>query len=357
MTRKKLFQVVLHLVIGFVVLWGVYRAIEKSAEQLNDQRQRLSQQADELDLQAESSSPEEAESLHQQAIGLRRQVDNFWKADWRWLLLAGCIYGLSLGSPAAYWIMCMNAMQQRAPVSVGLWAYFYGNLAKYIPGKAMIVVVRIAILSPYGVRKVATTLAIFMETLTSMAVGGTLAAGCVLLLDIDWRIRLLAAGLLFVTMVPTTPALLRLVLRRLQPGIDTDVMDQWTSKINWRLTAKGWGLLSMTWLGFGLSLGCVLYGLPSNQWLSESTFQYWISIYAACALSIVIGFVSLLPAGAGVRELVLATVLSPVVGPVAALCCAVWLRIAWVGAEIVLAAICFLLKSWALKNRESSNPA
>lgn len=55
-------------------------------------------------------------------------------------------------------------------------------------------------------------------------------------------------------------------------------------------------------------------------------------------MAVVLGFVSFLPGGAGVREVVLSTMLAPIVGPVAALAAAVWLRIVWLVTELILAA-------------------
>ncbi|MFO0943757.1 MAG: lysylphosphatidylglycerol synthase transmembrane domain-containing protein [Pirellulales bacterium] len=359
MSQKKLFRYLFYVCIWAVVGWGVVRAIQKSTEQLADQREQLSQQATLMDQQADQAdatrsipndssnriSTSEIDSLRSKANQLRQQSDQFWKADWRYLCLAGLVYSLGMIPTARYWLLCLEAMGQQVPWRHSVWAYFYGNLGKYVPGKAMVVVLRVAELSKFGTQKVATTITIFMETLSTMAVGGAVAAICVFLLDLDWRISLMSLGLLAATAIPTAPNLLRLILKKLQPGIAEETLDQWTQRLNWRLTFKGWGILCFTWLGYGLSLGCVLYGLPSTQWLAESASQFWLSVFAACALAVVVGFVSMMPGGAGVREVVLATVLSPVVGPTAALSCAIWLRVTWLFAELVMAGLSYLLKN------------
>jgi glycosyltransferase 2 family protein len=342
--RKKVLRTVAHLLMWSLVAWGIYRAGVKSAAQLEAQRTELNQRAEDLEKQADSAQADEAQSLREQASELRGQVDDFWKADWKYLFLAGLVYAVAMFFSGSYWFVCLNAMGQHAPWRIVAWAYFYGNLGKYVPGKAMVVLLRLAILSPYGIRKVATTLTIFMETLSSMAVGGAFAAICVIFLDLDWRINVMAIGLLLATVIPTAPVLLRFVLTRLQPGVENATLEEWTGRLNWRLTFRGWALLCITWLGFGLSLGCVLYGLPSNQWLAESATHFWLSVFAACGLSIVIGFLSMVPGGAGVREVVLAMILTPVVGATAALCCAIWLRITWLITELILAGICFVLE-------------
>jgi glycosyltransferase 2 family protein len=349
--RKKVVRTLAHLLVWLLVGWGIYRAGQKSADQLQAQRVELNRQADTLEQQARDSQPQQAQMLRDQANDLRQQVQNFWKADWKYLLLAGMVYAGGLLMSGYYWFACLTALGQIVPWPVVLWAYFYGNLGKYVPGKAMVVVMRLATLAPYGIRKVTTTLTIFMETLSSMAVGGAVAAICVILLDLDWRINLLAIGLLLATVVPTAPALLRFVLVFLQPGVDEATLGQWAQRLNWRLTLRGWAVLSFTWLGFGLSLGCVLYGLPSTQWLVQSPVEFWLSVFAACGLSIVIGFVSLVPGGAGVRELVLTMILSPIVGPTAALCCAIWLRITWLVTELIMASLSYVVR-WYVPSAE-----
>jgi glycosyltransferase 2 family protein len=95
----------------------------------------------------------------------------------------------------------------------------------------------------------------------------------------------------------------------------------------------------------------VLYGLPSTQWLVQSPVEFWLSVFAACGLSIVIGFVSLVPGGAGVRELVLTMILSPIVGPTAALCCAIWLRITWLVTELIMASLSYVVR-WYVPSAE-----
>ncbi len=59
-------------------------------------------------------------------------------------------------------------------------------------------------------------------------------------------------------------------------------------------------------------------------------------MYRGCAtLSVVAGFVSMLPGGAGVRELVVTLVLAPTIGSAPALAVAVWMRLVSLAAEIL----------------------
>ena len=61
----------------------------------------------------------------------------------------------------------------------------------------------------------------------------------------------------------------------------------------------------------------------------------------AVALAAVAGFLSLLPGGIGVRELVVTEVLTPLYGAVLGVAGAVLLRIVWLVCELLLSAILY----------------
>ena len=208
----------------------------------------------------------------------------------------------------------------------------------------MVIVLRLGALKGYDFKKMATAITIFMETLTMMAVGGALAAICLILLNIDWKLTLLAVGLLLAMLLPTLPLVLRLIIAKLQRGVSAETIREWTSRIHFGLVLKGWLAMTVTWLLFGLSLLCILRGLPISEAMETDWLRLLLSSLGACALAVVLGFVSLLPGGAGVREVVLSTILAPVVGPTAALCAAIWLRITWLVTELAVVAIVATLR-------------
>lgn len=341
----KIVRTLIQLLIGIVVIWGLVRAIQNSASQLQESRQQLELQVLAIEQsRMESMDATAAEQLDRQAAVLRRQIRDFWKADIRYLVAAGLAYAMSMLPAAYYWQVCLRTVGQTVPWRVGMWAYFSGNLGKYSPGKAMVIVMRLAALAPLGVHRVATTITIFIETLTMMSVGGAVAAACLVLLNLDPRLSLLAIALLFGTFLPTTPPLLRFLLQKLQPGVEPATLKQWSDKLNLRLTVQGWLILGFTWLGFGLSLGCVLSGLPSTELVYDQPGRLALAVMGACALAVVLGFVSLVPGGAGVREVALSMVLTPVVGPTAALSCALWLRIVWLITELLMAVASYFIQ-------------
>ncbi len=341
---KWLFQAAILAVVG----WGVGSSVRKSAEQLAAHRSQLTDDAQELRQQATvaelSGDALRSQALGSQADAAERGALRFWQADPLGLLAASVLYGLGMLPGSLFWRQCLRALDQPTHLLTILWAYFYGNLGKYFPGKAMVIVLRLTALEPLGIKKMATSITIFMETLTMMSVGGAMAGLCMIALNIDWRLTLLSIGLLAATFIPTFPPILRWLLPKLQRGVDPALLRAWTDRIQGRLFIRGWLLLSLTWTAFGLSLLVVLRSLPIADLSHTTPLALLLSCCGACALAVVLGFVSLLPGGAGVREAVLSIVLTPVVGPAAALCGAVWLRVVWLATELLMVGLLFVVR-------------
>ena len=62
--------------------------------------------------------------------------------------------------------------------------------------------------------------------------------------------------------------------------------------------------------------------------------DYWLTL-ACVSLATVAGFVSLLPGGIGVRELVLIPLLGPTIGPANAIIAAIVIRLVWLASELL----------------------
>ena len=340
MSRKRIFRLAAQAIVLLIVVFGIVHSGRNAALQLSLQRTQLADKAALAEAAAlGAADPTEREQLRIEANRLRNAVDRFWQASPLLLFASGLCYAIGMLPANWYWRQCLLTMDQRAPQLATSWAYFYGNLGKYFPGKAMVIVLRLRALKEYDFKKMAAAIAIFMETLTMMAVGGAVAGVCLILLNLDWKLTLLAVGLLLSMFLPTLPPVLRIIIAKLQRGVSAETLRAWTSRIHVGLVLKGWVAMTVTWLLFGLSLLCILRGLPTAESIETDWSQLLLSSLGACALAVVLGFVSLLPGGAGVREVVLSTILAPVVGPTAALCAAIWLRITWLITELAVVAI------------------
>ena len=121
-----------------------------------------------------------------------------------------------------------------------------------------------------------------------------------------------------------------------------------------RLIIRGWLSVAVGWLWIGASLWATLRAIgiegvsfPDNLPLLTAT----------AALSVAFGFISMLPAGLGVREIVLLELLAPELdllmpnqGQKLALVAVIVLRLIWLAAEFILAAILYPLAAKANRN-------
>jgi uncharacterized membrane protein YbhN (UPF0104 family) len=268
-----------------------------------------------------------------------------------WLALAAVFYLLGQLPAGIFWYATLRAMGQQPGLGETLRAYYIGHLGKYVPGKAMVVVLRAGMVQSDRVNVTIAATSVFVETLTMMAVGGFLAA--VILLawaSHHWQLMLLAVGLLVASGLPTLPPVFRFLVRMLQVTRAGPHVERAIEGLSWRLILMGWGGNVVGWLLMGLSLWATLVGLPGTEGTLGDLVRLMPLLTAAVALAVVAGFLSMLPGGIGVRELVLIPIMTTLgFGSVTAVLAAVALRIVWLAGEVVLsAALYFCPRSqWA----------
>ena len=221
-------------------------------------------------------------------------------------------------------------------------AYYAGHLGKYVPGKAMVVVIRTALLHRVHVDSAIAAVSVFAETLTMMTVGALVAA----LIIIWWfnthtGLLILAIALMLVSGIPTWPPVFRYLVRRLRVTVLQPKVEAALRGFTWRVMFLGWGANILGWSVMGLSLWAVLRSLPMEAPL-DPWYELWPRLTASVSLAVVAGFLSLLPGGLGVRELVLDELMAGRFGPVIALVSAVLLRLVWLLAELIVSAILYM---------------
>ena len=73
------------------------------------------------------------------------------QATWRlapgWLVLSGLLYLLGMLFAGLYWYRVLRDLGQEPYLGETLRAYFIGHLGKYVPGKAMVIILRAGLLS------------------------------------------------------------------------------------------------------------------------------------------------------------------------------------------------------------------
>ena len=253
-----------------------------------------------------------------------------------WIVFGGAVYILGMLPASQAWLQTLDAFQQKVPFWTGMQAYFLGHLGKYIPGKAMVFVLRVSRLREIGIEVKPTIVSIFVETLTSVSTGAIL--GCALLLcqsprPPDWMLwnAILCIPCAFLFLVPHTFRWVLGVLAKSRIGrMPKEVSEAFT----WKLMLRNCLWMALGWCLHGTASWLVLIGLQPDG--SLWSVQAWTVCTAAALLGAVVGFASMIPGGAIVRELVITWLLTSLVPQPIALAAAVVFRVVGLACELIL---------------------
>jgi hypothetical protein len=254
------------------------------------------------------------------------------RVDPAWAVAGGVLYLAGLSACGVFYARVMRASAAPVSAAVAVRAYLISHLGKYVPGKAMVVVMRVGLTSPYGARPATAALATFYETLAMMAAGAAAAAlgfatgpGPVQLVPMALSLGL--AVLLLAVVEPRVFPRVSTLLTMPFPNVGPDALPA----LSWRLLGAGllWSLAG--WVLLGLSQVAVVRAVSP----AGVAPAWWPVVTAGVALATVAGFVvAVFPAGLGVREWVLMETLAPAVGDEnTAVVSALALRLVWVAAE------------------------
>ncbi len=289
-------------------------------------------------------------------VGVRgtvlKALDQLSQHEWHvhptWLVAAGGLYAFGLMPMAWFWHRALASLGQPTPWAATLRAYFLGHLGKYVPGKAMAAILRIAAVRKWVPSMRIAIVSTMLETLTMMAVGAILAAALsIIVLRSKPELAALALVTAIAVGLPTLPPVARWLARigiaRLQQPTDdrssnpTDIESNLRG-INLRLLVEGWLAAGVCWFFLGLSLWATLRAIGVNI----SPINDLPMLVAAVALAVVAGFISMLPGGLGVRDLALVQLLAESCGPANALVAAVLIRLVWLVSEVSVCVILYV---------------
>lgn len=280
------------------------------------------------------------------------QQENWSLADVRpaWLGAAALLYSVGQLASALFWHRLLQLFQQPAPLVPTVRAWYIGGLGKYVPGKAMVIILRTALMRKYGVSIAVSTATIFYETLTAMAVGATLAGAILAIVLRDQpKLAVSAAVLILAAGAPVVPPIFKRLARlagieRAAPGM-IDRLDH----LSLLVLVRSWLSLAAGWTVIGLSVWACVHAV-GDEAVQYDTKLIAISI-AAAGLSVVAGFASFIPAGFGVRDFVVVELLIPLLGEGPALVTAILVRLVWLLSEVGISIILYPLER---RGREGS---
>jgi uncharacterized membrane protein YbhN (UPF0104 family) len=260
-----------------------------------------------------------------------------------WLVLSGALYLLGMAPACLFWRRVLRVLGQEAGLLKTIRAYYIGHLGKYVPGKALVVVLRAGMVGGDGVNTAVAAATVFIETLTMMASGSVIAAALIAVLYRSHWLYVAGAVLcMFAASLPTLPHVVAWIMRRLPVGQRTKEAVAEMQQLDYGTLAIGWIGTAVGWVITGLSLWATLRGIGASE-------QGPIDALPQCTLivciSVVAGFMSMIPGGLMAREAVLAKLIEPQIGA-AAVVSAIVLRLVWLAAELAVSAVLYFCRRW-----------
>lgn len=275
------------------------------------------------------------------------------RIHFQWLIPAGLVYLIGWMPSVWFWRSLMKSCGADVPWRDSIRAYYCGHLGKYVPGKALVLVIRTALVKNAGCPPALAALTATCETLMMMGTGlvvvGSLfplvftaeqqsrvPAPLQPLIISPWLLPLLVVGVTILCL-PLIARLVTLVGRKMTPA---EYHVERPIAIRTSLLLRGLFLFGLSWIALGVSLGFVLKSLDPNLSILE---HFW-TLVAASAVATSIGFLALFaPGGVGVREGLLMWSLAaiPDITAAHAVAAAVLLRLVWLAFEIAAAAVLY----------------
>ena len=233
-----------------------------------------------------------------------------WNLQYGWLAAAGALYLAGFFFAACFWHCVLLSFGQKPSFFQSVRSYYLSQLGKYVPGKAMVVVIRSALVRGPRVKASLAAACVFYETLTMMAVGAFISALLVLVkYGEHWKLSLLALGVMAASGIPLLPPVFRRVLRLFRIGKDDPAVREKLDRLSWKLFPAGLALMTLLWTGFGLFVWATVRGLGIE---TGPLAEHAVRFIAATAMAMVLGVaVPVSPGGLGVREALLAALMVP----------------------------------------------
>jgi uncharacterized membrane protein YbhN (UPF0104 family) len=268
--------------------------------------------------------------VYKSADQLAAKRFDFSNINYGWWALAVAAYLASMFLSCVFWHRVLIALKQKPKFSDSLAAFYTSQLGKYVPGKAMVVVIRTDMIRGENVNTKPAAASVFVETLTWIFTGAAIASLLIVFRFPQYRsLQVTAAILTLCAGVLTWPPVFQKIATRVS-SIGKSKTKNVFSGLTLPTMSFGWLVLSIGWCLNGASLWLVIKGLPGTD---ISAIDFWLAL-ACVSLATSAGFVSLLPGGIGVRELVMIPLLGPVIGPANAIIAAVIIRLVWLASEL-----------------------
>ena len=276
------------------------------------------------------------------------ELDRYpWTVAPGWIVLSGGTYLLALFPSGLFWYFALRRLGQDAGFGEAIRAYYVGHLGKYVPGKAMVVILRTGMIAGHRVHAGIAAASVFLETLTWLAVGSFWAAAYLAIsLRGEHVVFWGAIGLIVLAGLPTFPPAFKRLARLAGIGRSDAAVAEKLNRLNYGILFFGWLAMGLGWAIMGFSYWATLRGMdvPSADVLQEMPL-----CSANVALATVVGFMAILiPGGVVVREALLGGLMLPYLTGVVedaaskALISALLFRVVSVVSEVLISGILYV---------------
>ena len=259
-------------------------------------------------------------------------IDQIGRLQWQRVLVSLLAVFVGIGSATMSWQVLVDDLGKPIGVGRGAQVFLVGVLGKYLPGSVWAYLLQIELGSRAGLARAR----VFAATLFSVAVAmvAALIAGAIAVPELvsmspelswlPWLYIILPVALVFLY-PPILTAIVRIAFRLVRrPRPDHPVTLPVVAK------SLAWALLS--YLSYGVHLWMLA---DTSEGLSLQPLALCIGTMGVAMIASLAAFV--VPSGAGVRELVIITALTPVVGGVSAIVYAAVSRVMFILADLVSA--------------------
>ena len=265
-------------------------------------------------------------------LQLRQQPIDLRQVNFARIALAVPAYILAMAMSWIFWHRVLFDLDQKPKLGKSIRSFFSSQLGKYVPGKAMVIIIRADLVRDEGVGVAPAAASVFVETFTWIFVGSVIGGLLLVLQFPEKRIMQLAALVMMLAAgVFTWPPVFNRIASNIRPGDDGKA----NYLVKYSTMMIGWIALTIGWCLNALSLWLVVSALPG----ADPTARDFLLMLATVTLATVGGFVSLIPGGLGVRELVIIPLIGSQFGSVIAVISAIIVRIVWLAAEVTSVAI------------------
>jgi glycosyltransferase 2 family protein len=228
--------------------------------------------------------------------------------DWRWGIVAFAGFCGSMLTSSLVWRFLTRRMGDRSPTLPLLASYTYSQMGKYIPGKVVLLLMRIERTSRFGMSPGTCTLSTLLENALYMISGGII--GMLAIVRIADEVKPQYRPLLW----PVTLAAVAFLIAASSPPFFYGFVNRLLRKMKkpqispgQRLSAPTLALAVIAFIPCWCFGGLAMWGSVRCIDLSAQAIPpvplldcWWFA--GAYALSVIIGMASLLPGGAGIRE-------------------------------------------------------